>query len=107
MMRPLLFFSRTYLAACLAASLVFAPPAVNAWGGNGQKVVVNQAIDTLPSDLRVFFEANRSFLVQHVTDPLESEQKTPALRHNAFIRLDKYGRFPYDSLPRSYKAAVT
>lgn len=68
---------------------------------------MNQAIDTLPSDVRLFFENNRAFLVQHVTDPLEAEEKTPALRHNTFIRLDRYGRFPYDTLPRSYKAAVT
>jgi hypothetical protein len=95
--------------ACLgiAASIPLVPVSVRAWGGNAQKVVVNQAIDTLPSDLRVFFESNRSYLVQHVDDPLEAEEKNPALRHNAFIRLDKYGRFPYDTLPRSYKAAVT
>jgi len=93
-----------YLAIALGLTLF--PVRVNAWGENGQKVVVNQAIDTLPSDLRTFFENNRSFMLQHVTDPLESEEKNPALRHNTFIRLDKYGRFPYDALPRSYKAAV-
>lgn len=91
----------------LALCLTLFPSRVNAWGENGQKVVVNQAIDTLPSDLRAYFENNRSFMAQHVTDPLESEAKTPTLRHNTFIRLDKYGRFPYDTLPRSYKAAVT
>ena len=91
----------------LAVSVALLPARVDAWGGNAQKLVVNQAIDTLPSDLRAFFENHRAFLVQHVTDPLESEEKTLALRHNSFIRLDKYGRFPYDMLPRSYKAAVT
>jgi hypothetical protein len=94
-------------AAAVAVALVLFPLRVDGWGGNGQRVVVNQAIDTLPSDLRVFFENNRAFLVQHVTDPLEASEKTPALRHNTFIRLDKYGRFPYDTLPRSYKSAVT
>ena len=109
-MRAALFHtSRVSRPACLAitASLIFLPPPVHAWGGNGQRVVVNQAIDTLPSDIRLFFENNRAFLVQHVTDPLEAEGKTPALHHNTFIRLDRYGRFPYDTLPRSYKAAVT
>src|SRR5438128_6584762 len=110
MMRlPSIGASGVHRTACvvLAVSLTFLPLPANAWGGNGQKVVVNQAIDTLPSDLRTFFENNRPFMVQHVTDPLESEEKTPALHHNTFIRLDKYGRFPYDTLPRSYKAAVT
>lgn len=91
----------------LAVSLALLPGRVQGWGGNGQKVVVNQAIDTVPAELRAFLEANRSFLVQHVTDPLEGEAKTPALRHNHFVRLDKYGRFPFDALPRNYKAAVS
>jgi len=99
---------RKCLKATLAATVCFAllPANVSAWGGNGQKVVVNQAIDTLPGDLRAYFENNRSFFVQHVTDPLDAEAKTPVERHNHFIRLDKYGRFPFDALPRGYKAAV-
>jgi hypothetical protein len=90
----------------ITASLALLPADVCAWGGNGQKVVVNQAIDTLPGDLRTYFENNRSFFVQHVTDPLDAEAKTPAEKHNHYIRLDKYGRFPFDALPRGYKAAV-
>ncbi|HLZ90292.1 MAG TPA: hypothetical protein VKQ28_01155 [Candidatus Acidoferrum sp.] len=93
-------------ALAITASLALIPTGTYAWGGNGQKVVVNQAIDTLPGDLRAYFENNRSFLVQHVTDPLDAEAKAPLQRHNHFIRLDKYGRFPFDALPRSYKAAV-
>src|SRR5690348_6213995 len=91
----------------IAISLALLPTGAHAWGGNGHRVVVNQAIDTLPADLRSFFENNRSFLVQHVTDPLDAEAKNPAERRNHFIRLDKYGRFPFEALPRSYKAAVS
>jgi hypothetical protein len=91
----------------VTASVALLPSGVSAWGGNGQRVVVNQAINTLPGDLRTYFENNRAFFVQHVTDPLDNEAKTPAARHNRFIRLDKYGRFPFDALPRSYKAAVS
>ena len=81
--------------------------AVMAWGGNAHKLVVNKAIDTLPQDIRPFFETNRSALVLHVTDPLDSVAKTPAERRNHFLYLDRYGRFPFSALPRSYKAAVT
>lgn len=91
-------------AATLLAVYV---PGVRAWGGNGQRRMVNQAIDTLPPEIRGFFEANRSFLVQHVTDPLDAMSKSPAERHNHFLYLDRYGRFPFEALPRSYKAAVT
>jgi hypothetical protein len=78
-----------------------------AWGRNAHRLVVNKAVETLPADIRPFFEANRAILSQHVTDPLDAIAKTPAERHNHFILLDKYGRFPFEALPRSYKAAVT
>jgi hypothetical protein len=82
------------------------PQHAAAWGPHGHKLIMNQAIDTLPADIRYFFDANRSFLLQHVTDPLEAIEKTPSERHHHFLYLDKYGRFPFDSLPRNYRAAV-
>jgi hypothetical protein len=78
-----------------------------AWGRGAHRLVVNKAIETLPADIRPFFEANRTILSQHVTDPLDAIAKTPVERHTHFILLDKYGRFPFEALPRSYKAAVT
>lgn len=96
------------LALVLSATFALASPqSAWAWGRNGNKLVVNKAIDTLPADIREFFESNRALLSQHVTDPLDSIAKVASERHNHFLYLDKYGRFPYDGLPRSYKAAVT
>jgi len=91
---------------CAALCLSF-PDRSLAWGRNGHRLVVHKAIDTLPQDIRPFFESNLALLSQHVTDPLDAIAKSPAERHNHFILLDKYGRFPFEALPRSYKAAVT
>jgi hypothetical protein len=88
-------------------AILASPGSLLAWGANGDKLVVNKAIDTLPFDVRSFFETNRAFLVQHVTDPLDEQAQTPAERHNHYLYLDKYGRFPFLALPRSYKAAVS
>lgn len=77
-----------------------------AWGNNAQRLIVNHAVDTLPADLRPFFEANRNFLIQHVNDPLNLLDKHPNERQNHFIELDRYGKFPFDALPRNYKAAL-
>jgi len=93
----------TFLA--LALGLAAGPPAF-AWGNSANRLVVNRAIDTLPQDIRGFFDANRSILLQHVNDPFASAAKTPAERKNQFLYLEKYGRFPFETLPRSYKAAV-
>src|ERR1700730_10369649 len=91
----------------VAMIFVVFPHSARAWGRNGNKLVVNKAIDTLPADIRAFFESNRALLSQHVTDPLDTIATKTAERHNHFLFLDKYGRFPYDALPRNYKAAVS
>jgi hypothetical protein len=83
------------------------PQNSRAWGKNGHRLVVRKAAETLPQDIRPFFESNLALLAQHVTDPLDAIAKSPLERHNHFILLDKYGRFPFEALPRNYKAAVT
>ena len=98
---------RTGVALASLVLLLSSPQNSRAWGRNGHRLVVNKAVDTLPQGIREFFDTNRSFLLQHVTDPLDVISKTPAERHNHFIALDKYGRFPFGALPRDYKAAVT
>jgi hypothetical protein len=98
--------TRAPLLLVAVAMFVLFPPTARAWGGNGHKLIVNQAIDALPGEVRSYFQANRGFLLQHVTDPLEAIENTPSERHHHFLYLDKYGRFPFDSLPRSYKTAV-
>jgi hypothetical protein len=98
---------RAALALACVVLVLSLPRTSHTWGKNGQTLVVNKAIDTLPPDARAFFETNRSFIILHVTDPLDAEAKTPAERHNHYLYLDKYGRFPFELLPRTYKAAVT
>jgi hypothetical protein len=77
------------------------------WGENAERLITNKAVDTLPYEMQPFFEANRQFLVQHVSDPSEAEARNAVDLRNGFIRLDHYGQFPFAALPRSYNAAVT
>jgi hypothetical protein len=90
--------------ALLALILVFSLPSSFGWGQSADRLITNKAVDTLPPEMALFFEANRRFLVQHVTDP-ESENRDVDQR-NAFIRLDHYGQFPFSALPHAYTAAV-
>jgi len=94
------------LALVLAAMLI-ASLAVFAWNGTANRLIVNKAVDTLPDEMRPFFEANRNYFVQHVDDPLIQLAKNPMEKRNQFIRLDHYGQFPFATLPRDYKAAVS
>ena len=93
-------------ALLLAAAVLLLPRLALAWGESAQRLVVNRAVDTLSYELRPFFENNRKFLMDHVDDPLGLIDQHPWERNNHFIELDKYGKFPFTSLPRSYKAAV-
>ena len=91
----------------LLAAVVLAPSLAFGWGANGHRLITSKAVETLPPELERFFEANRNVLVQHSTDPLEWLTKNPAgERRNHYVYIDRYGRFPFDNLPRDYKAAV-
>lgn len=93
-------------AAIILIACLLLPNYSIAWGNNAQRLIVNHAVDTLPAEIRPFFEANRNFLIQHVNDPINNLDKHPNERQNHFIELDRYGKFPFDALPRSYKAAL-
>jgi hypothetical protein len=92
-------------ATCLAV-LAFPTPD-RAWGTGAERLVTGNAIETLPPDIRGFFESNREFLARHVTEPLDLLAKNSfAERRNHYLYLDRYGKFPFDGLPRDYKAAL-
>jgi hypothetical protein len=93
--------------ALLLLVLLLALPSSFGWGDNAERLITNKAVDTLPDDMRSFFEANRQFLVQHVTEPDEAAAKNSADQHKEFIQLDHYGQFPFSALPRVYTAAVS
>lgn len=98
-------FRRTSIAMLVITSIVLAPPTFG-WGENADRLVVNNAVATLPQEMRPFFDANRQYLVQHVTDPTEAAAKNAAQLHNEYIRLDHYGAYPFVGVPRVYKDAA-
>ncbi len=95
-------FRRMCLAALpLLAALALILPSSFGWGESAERLITNKAVDTLPEEMAPFFEANRQFLVQHVTEP---EGMKPD-DHTGFIELDHYGQFPFSALPHSYTEA--
>jgi len=77
-----------------------------AWGPAGHRLVNGWAIETLPPEMRSFFEANRQILVDHASDADELMKTDRYERNRHYIYLDKYGLFPFLALPHSYRAAV-
>ncbi len=77
-----------------------------AWGPTAHRLVNNWAIETLPPEIRGFFEANRQFLIDHANDPNQWMEKDRYERKRHYMYLDKYGLFPYRDLPHGFKPAV-
>jgi hypothetical protein len=66
-----------------------------------------RAIELLPPAMRPFYDAHRTFIVEHTVDPdlwrtVGFEEELP--RH--FLNLDAYGAYPFSELPREYDAAL-
>jgi hypothetical protein len=97
----------TRCVACFTAAILLAAFPAGAWNANADRLVTNQAVNTLPGDIRPFFEGNRQFLVQHVNDSRDEIARVPAEKPYNYIELDHYGTFPFAALPRDYKAAVS
>jgi hypothetical protein len=98
-------FVRLTVAALMAALV---PLPTFAWGPNAERLIANRAVETLPPDLRPFFEANRDFITRHAADPVDALGKSPVTEaHDQVLYLDHYGKYPFDALPRKYESAVS
>ncbi len=97
------FFARLVLALLVwlgAGSTAWA------WGPTAHRLVNNWAVETLPPEIRGFFESNRQFLIEHANDPAQWMEKDRYERKRHYMYLDKYGLFPYRDLPHGFKPAV-
>jgi hypothetical protein len=95
------------IAMVACAAVLAAPTRSQAWGFEAHAFIMGRAIDLLPSEIRPFFVANRTFLVEHTIDPdlwrnAGFTEEPP--RH--FIDIDAYGAYPFTELPRDYDAAL-
>ena len=98
-------------ADCIGGALLLlcliSTPNAYAWGPKAHGLVNRWAVETLPQEMRGFFEANKQFLVDHANDSDVAMEKEPHERERHYIYLDRYGSFPYLKLPHSFDAAVS
>jgi len=89
----------------ISVSLLLAACA-GAWGANAHRLIASKAFDTLPPELRAFYESDRDRIMAMVTDPLDTLAKNPKELRFHVIYLNRYPPFPFETLPRNYKKAV-
>ena len=95
------------VAAVLAVAGVIGAAPVGAWGGGGHRLILDRAVQLLPPELRAAFDADRTALLEHASDPdlwrvAGFEEEAP--RH--FLDMDAYGPPPFSALPRELGAAL-
>lgn len=91
-------------ALVLAALIAF----INSygWGFYAHKLINYHAVFLLPPEMLILYKPNVHFLSEHAVDPDKRRYaiKDEGPRH--YIDLDKYGTYPFSSLPRTWKLAV-
>lgn len=76
------------------------------WGFWAHQKINECAIDLLPQPLRGFYEKNKEYISKESVAPDLRRVEDKNESYNHFIDLDKYGQYPFESLPRDYPEAV-
>src|SRR3982751_3374741 len=76
------------------------------WGFFAHRKINYYAVFLLPPEMMVLYKSNIEFLTEHATDPDKRRYviKEEGPRH--YIDIDRYGTYPYSSLPRKWNEAV-
>ncbi len=90
----------------LSMGLVFPLQKAFAWGFYGHRLINRTAVYLLPPEMMVLYKSNIEFLAEHAVDPDKRRYAINGEAPRHYIDLDKYGEYPYDSLPRKWEDAI-
>lgn len=91
----------------LLLTLVFAyTPSAFCWGFYGHRMINYYAVFLLPTEMILLYKPNIDFLTEHAVDPDKRRYAIPEEGPRHYIDLDKYGQYPWDSMPRNWNDAV-
>lgn len=76
------------------------------WGFYAHQKINGYAVFLLPPEMMVLYKPNISFLKEHAVDPDKRRYAVAAEGPRHYIDIDKYGLYPFDSLPRKWDDAV-
>lgn len=78
----------------------------DSWGFWAHQRINRVAVFTLPPQMISFYKENIEFITTHAVDPDKRRYSDPDEAPRHYIDLDRYGEFPFDSLPRHWDDAV-
>lgn len=77
-----------------------------AWGFWAHRRINRVAVYTLPPGMMVFYKKHIDWISDHAVDPDKRRYSDPEEAPRHYIDLDRYGAYPFDSLPRNWYEAV-
>jgi len=76
------------------------------WGWWAHKEIHRYAIQSLPPEMRTFFDANADSIIDRSVDADRRVFVDKKEQPYHFIDIDRYGKYPFNELPRNYDVAV-
>lgn len=76
------------------------------WGFYAHQKINYYAVFLLPPEMALLFKPHIAFLSGHSTDPDKRRYALAAEAPRHYIDIDRYGSYPYDSLPRKWADAA-
>src|SRR5215213_7498784 len=76
------------------------------WGFYAHRQINYYAVFLLPPEMMVLYKPNILFLHEHAVDPDKRRYAVKEEGPRHYIDLDRYGRYPFDSLPKKWNEAV-
>lgn len=94
-----------YAALCSGWILCCPNPAWS-WGFYAHERINELSVYLLPPGMQGLFRAQQDYLRRHATDPDKQRYAIAEEAPRHYIDLDRYGIYPFESLPRNWKEAV-
>ncbi len=76
------------------------------WGFYGHQKINYYAVFLLPPQMMVLYKPNIAFISEHSVDPDKRRYAVDEEGPRHYIDIDRYGKFPFDSLPRKWEEAI-
>jgi hypothetical protein len=95
-----------FFFALLSGWVFFCPLSAGAWGFFAHERINELAVNLLPPGMQGLFRSQLGYLRLHATDPDKRRYAVKEEGPRHYIDLDRYGSYPFDSLPRAWKLAV-
>ena len=100
---------RKLVLILIFSSVIFfipnAEPAYS-WGFFAHQKINRMAVFTLPDEMIGFYKKHIEYISQHAVDPDKRRNVSVDEASRHYIDIDRYGKYPFDSVPKFWKAAV-